>query len=173
MPAKKTAVCGAILLCLALGLMLIPQRAASHMPNAAMAQAAGEEPVPAFHSTIPEGPLPTTMSPTLFTDIVVQNAYTVAARVKKTLYQQPCYCHCDQSQGHGSLLDCFASKPPRRSARASSAATGSRWTSRSIKPPFRRPSKTSKRRKLGVLEVQDHAQYRLAAVLGRSEEPSP
>jgi len=112
MPAKKTAVCGAILLCLALGLMLIPQRAASHMPNAvpAMAQAADEEPVPAFHSTIPEGPLPTTMSPTLFTDIVVQNAYTVAARVKKTLYQQPCYCHCDQSQGHGSLLDCFASK---------------------------------------------------------------
>ena len=112
MPAKKTAVCGAILLCLALGLMLIPQRAASHMPNAvpAMAQAADEEPVPAFHSTIPEGPLPTTMSPTLFTDIVVQNAYTVAARVKKTLYQQPCYCHCDQSQGHGSLLDCFASR---------------------------------------------------------------
>jgi hypothetical protein len=41
---------------------------------------------------------------------MVQNAYTVAARIKKTLYQQPCYCHCDRSQGHGSLLDCFSSK---------------------------------------------------------------
>jgi len=75
-----------------------------------MSQAGGEEPVPVFHSQVPQGPLPATMSPTLFTDIVVQNAYTVAARVKKSLYQQPCYCHCDRSQGHGSLLDCFASK---------------------------------------------------------------
>jgi hypothetical protein len=30
--------------------------------------------------------------------------------VKKVLYQQPCYCHCDRSQGHGSLLDCFVSR---------------------------------------------------------------
>jgi hypothetical protein len=112
MPARRTAICGAILVSLALGFVLIPQRAASRLPNtgSSMAQAAGEEPVPAFHSTVPQGPLPATMSPTLFTDIVVQNAYTVAARVKKTLYQQPCYCHCDRSQGHGSLLDCFASK---------------------------------------------------------------
>jgi hypothetical protein len=50
------------------------------------------------------------MSPALFVDIAVQNAYAVAARVKKVLYQQPCYCHCDQSQGHGSLLDCFVSR---------------------------------------------------------------
>jgi hypothetical protein len=112
MCAKKTAVCGAILLSLALGFILLPQPAASRLPSAdpSMAQAGGEELIPAFHSTVPQGPLPATMSPTLFTDIVVQNAYTVAARVKKTLYQQPCYCHCDRSQGHGSLLDCFASK---------------------------------------------------------------
>jgi hypothetical protein len=50
------------------------------------------------------------MNPELFPDPVVQNAYAVAAKIKKTLYQQPCYCHCDRSQGHGSLLDCFASK---------------------------------------------------------------
>jgi hypothetical protein len=112
MPAKKTAICGAILLSLALGFVLLPQRAASRLPNAGanVPQASAEEPVPAFHSTVPQGPLPSTMSPALFTDVVVQNAYTVAARVKKTLYQQPCYCHCDRSQGHGSLLDCFASK---------------------------------------------------------------
>jgi hypothetical protein len=40
----------------------------------------------------------------------VQNSYKLAARVKRVLYQQPCYCHCDRSQGHGSLLDCFAGK---------------------------------------------------------------
>jgi hypothetical protein len=50
------------------------------------------------------------VNPEFFSDPLVQNAYAVAARIKKTLYQQPCYCHCDRSQGHGSLLDCFASK---------------------------------------------------------------
>jgi hypothetical protein len=30
--------------------------------------------------------------------------------VKRVLYQQPCYCHCDRSIAHGSLLDCFAGK---------------------------------------------------------------
>lgn len=66
--------------------------------------------IPAYHAQPPQGPLPATMSPQEFPDPVVQNAYTVAARVKKALYQQPCYCHCDRSQGHESLLDCFASK---------------------------------------------------------------
>jgi hypothetical protein len=46
----------------------------------------------------------------LFQEIGIFNAYTVAARIKKVLYQQPCYCHCDKSQGHGSLLDCFVSR---------------------------------------------------------------
>jgi len=50
------------------------------------------------------------MDPALFADPFVQNAYAAAAKIKKTLYQQPCYCHCDRSQGHTSLLDCFASK---------------------------------------------------------------
>src|SRR4029077_20476604 len=27
-----------------------------------------------------------------------------------TLCRSPCYCHCDRSQGHGSLLDCYVSK---------------------------------------------------------------
>jgi hypothetical protein len=69
-----------------------------------------QEPTPAFHDQAPKGDLPETMSPLTFPDTLVQNAYIVAARVKKTLYQEPCYCHCDQSQGHGSLLDCFVSR---------------------------------------------------------------
>jgi hypothetical protein len=96
---------GIFLTALLLGLALVPQRAASRQaPNVP------EEPVPAFHTAPPQGPLPTTLSPAEFTNVVVQNAYTLAARVRKILYQQPCYCHCDRSQGHGSLLDCFASK---------------------------------------------------------------
>lgn len=100
-----------LFLSLTLAFALIPQSSASPSARAQSAsQSRTEEPVPAFHSEVPEGPLPATMSPTLFTSAVIQNAYILAARIKKVLYQQPCYCHCDRSQGHGSLLDCFASK---------------------------------------------------------------
>lgn len=99
------------LLGFALGLVLVPQQAASQSPQDANSpQAAADESVPAYHAQAPQGELPATMNPDLFTDPVVQNAYAVAAKIKKALYQQPCYCHCDRSQGHKSLLDCFASK---------------------------------------------------------------
>jgi hypothetical protein len=99
------------LICIALGLVLVPQQAASQLPqDANPPQRAADEPVPAFHAQVPHGELAATMDPGLFTDPVVQNAYAVAAKIKKALYQQPCYCHCDRSHGHKSLLDCFASK---------------------------------------------------------------
>ena len=69
-----------------------------------------DEPIPAFHLEAPTDALPPTMEPSLFPAIGVFNAYMVAGRVKKVLYQQPCYCHCDRSQGHGSLLDCFVGR---------------------------------------------------------------
>ena len=101
----------AALFAFAFGLVLVPQQAASQSPEDRNALPSGpDEPVPAFHKQAPQGELPATMNPDLFTDPVVQNAYAVAARIKRTLYQQPCYCHCDRSQGHKSLLDCFASK---------------------------------------------------------------
>jgi hypothetical protein len=95
-----------VLLCGGLVLAAAPGRLAPHLQPQPQAQ----EAVPAFHAQAPKADLPATMSPALFVDVAVQNAYTIAARVKKTLYQQPCYCHCDQSQGHGSLLDCFVSR---------------------------------------------------------------
>jgi hypothetical protein len=104
MGAKTRIICGAILCGAALGLAIAAPRAASRAGQGA------DEPVPAFHTEAPHGQLPETLSPSEFSDVVVQNAYTLAARVKKILYQQPCYCHCDRSQGHTSLLDCFASK---------------------------------------------------------------
>jgi hypothetical protein len=100
-----------ILVAFALGLLLLPQQSissASRVPSIAEPQSAND--VPAFHNEAPAGALPATMSPDNFSDPVVQNAYALAAHVKKVLYQQPCYCHCDRSQGHESLLDCFVSK---------------------------------------------------------------
>jgi hypothetical protein len=87
-----------------IALAAVPSRMVSRLGPQA------EEPIPAFHEQVPKGELPATMSPSLFADVAVQNAYVIAARIKKTLYQQPCYCHCDQSQGHGSLLDCYVSR---------------------------------------------------------------
>src|SRR6266852_1339842 len=89
----------AALFCLAIGLVLVPQQAASKASqDANAAPSTAYLDVPAYHAQAPKGELPATMSPGLFTDPVVQNAYTVAARVKNPLYQQPCYCHCDHSQ---------------------------------------------------------------------------
>jgi uncharacterized protein with PCYCGC motif len=87
----------------AFGLMLIPRQAASGAQQ-------GSEPTPAYHSQVPSGALPQTMDPTSFNNNAVKNAYAVAAKVRRVLYQQPCYCHCDRSIGHESLLDCYVGK---------------------------------------------------------------
>ena len=103
MLGKSRFISAAILCTAAVGVAILTPRAASRQAQGS------EEPVPAFHNESPKGQLPEPLSPSQFSDVVVQNAYTLAARVKKVLYQQPCYCHCDRSQGHKSLLDCFAS----------------------------------------------------------------
>jgi hypothetical protein len=80
------------------------------LPPFASSQSKTEEPVPAFHAESPAGELPPTMEPSIYSDKLVFNAYVVAGRSKKVLYQQPCYCHCDRGHGHGSLLDCFVGR---------------------------------------------------------------
>jgi hypothetical protein len=84
-------------------LLLLPQFASSQQTPGV------SEPPPAFHAEPPKDKLPDTLEPSLFQEPLIFNSYTVAGRIKKVLYQQPCYCHCDRSQGHGSLLDCFVS----------------------------------------------------------------
>lgn len=93
----------ALLLTAAATLTLLPQSAASRPQSP-------DESVPAFHEKAPAGPLPSTMPADSFQDPIVQNAYALAAKIKRVLYQEPCYCHCDRSAGHNSLLDCFASR---------------------------------------------------------------
>ena len=91
----------------ALALALVPVKASSGSSQEA---GAPDNSIPAYHAQAPKGELPETLSAEDFSDPLVKNAYAVAAKVKKTLYQQPCYCHCDRSKGHTSLLDCFASE---------------------------------------------------------------
>jgi hypothetical protein len=102
------------LIALSAMLLLVPQFAASQaqqqMPGMDHSSNGTAESVPAFHAQPPTGDLPPTMDPSIYTEKLVFNAYVVAGRVKKVLYQQPCYCHCDRSHGHGSLLDCFVSR---------------------------------------------------------------
>src|SRR5260370_38372518 len=93
----------------ALALVLIPLQAASKSSQGANPpQSAADEPVPAYHAQAPQGALPATMNPEFFPDPVGQNAYAIAAKIKKTLYQQPCYCHWDPGTGLGTLADGFA-----------------------------------------------------------------
>jgi hypothetical protein len=102
------------LLLLGAALLVLPQFATSPRQGMSGIQhgsgPAADGPVPAYHPQPPTDALPPTMQPALFTEIGVFNAYTAAGRIKKVLYQEPCYCHCDRSQGHGSLLDCFVSR---------------------------------------------------------------
>jgi Protein of unknown function with PCYCGC motif len=61
-----------------------------------------------YHDHPPTGPLSPTLDPSEFRDnpkaFVV---YSIASRIPQVLYQEPCYCHCDQNEGHESLLDCY------------------------------------------------------------------
>jgi len=75
--------------------------------SSVVAAPAPQEDVPAYHKSAAAGLLPATLSPREFPDGLNQNVYALAAKVKRVLYQQPCYCHCDRAAGHTSLLDCF------------------------------------------------------------------
>jgi hypothetical protein len=105
MQAKREWLTGLVLFAAAMTLVLVPAGARPKAPQPAQS----EESVPAFHAQPPTGKLPDTLDPEQFTDPIIKNSYAAAGKVKKVLYQQPCYCHCDRGHGHGSLLDCFTS----------------------------------------------------------------
>src|SRR6266851_2272897 len=66
--------------------------------------------IPSYHAYALKPPIPATLDPKQFPDALNRNVYSLAAKIKPVLYQQPCYCYCDRSVGHKSLLDCFASE---------------------------------------------------------------
>jgi len=66
--------------------------------------------VPPFHRSAEEAkPFPVLQDPGRYQIPVVSQAYRIAREIPEVLAQQPCYCNCGDSFGHGSLLDCFAS----------------------------------------------------------------
>jgi Protein of unknown function with PCYCGC motif len=103
MQSKRGLVAGSLLCSISLFVMLH----SSARLNAQRAAAQSEEPVPAYHAQPATEALPETLDPAQFDNPVIKNSYALAAKVKKVLYQQPCYCHCDRAHGHTSLLNCF------------------------------------------------------------------
>lgn len=67
----------------------------------------GKNEVPAHHTVPPTAALPDTLDATQFKDGLTQNSYAMAAKIKPVLYEQPCYCFCDRTDSHQSLLDCY------------------------------------------------------------------
>jgi Protein of unknown function with PCYCGC motif len=63
--------------------------------------------VPAHHTAPPKEALPNVLDSAQFKDGLTQNSYAMAAKIRPVLYEQPCYCFCDRTDSHTSLLDCF------------------------------------------------------------------
>lgn len=109
---RRTAILG---FACCLGFALAPVRAqnAAQSPNPTITQHPAPprvpERIPAYHNHPPKGPLPKTLDPKMFPDPLTRNVYAIAAKEKKILYQQPCYCGCDrEAVHHTSLLDCYS-----------------------------------------------------------------
>jgi hypothetical protein len=62
----------------------------------------------AYHQGPPTAVLPPTLDPAKFAgNKAAFVAYSLAAKIPELLYQEPCYCGCNESIGHESLLDCY------------------------------------------------------------------
>jgi hypothetical protein len=65
--------------------------------------------VPAhYREAVSLSALPATLAPEKFFGSARQ-AYQVAREIPQTLAQLPCYCYCDETFGHKSLLTCYES----------------------------------------------------------------
>lgn len=90
-------------------------RAFASPQEAAVKPNVSTDAIPAYHEKAPKKPLPSTLPWAQFPNPYVQNAYFLASKIKEVLYQQPCYCHCDRSFGHDSLLECYT-RPDKHAA---------------------------------------------------------
>jgi hypothetical protein len=64
--------------------------------------------VPPYYADLHGIVLPKTLPPERFREDKTRYAYEVAAKIPETLAQLPCYCPCDRTVGHKSLLHCYA-----------------------------------------------------------------
>ncbi len=85
------------------------QSSSSHSHGAAESAAVPTPRIPAYFETADAArPLPKVLDPNMFSTPVVVKAYGYARENPELFAQQPCYCACDNSNGHRSLLDCYA-----------------------------------------------------------------
>lgn len=85
-------------------------QAASAQSATADAFTSGKPAVPPYHASAAHAVLPATLDPQQFQEEESRNIYALAAKIKKILYQEPCYCGCDKEVGHKSLLDCYTDR---------------------------------------------------------------
>ncbi len=72
--------------------------------------------IPAYHKHPPKGPLPHALPWREFAgNPEAENAYYYGERIRRVLYQLPCYCYCDRAIGHTCLLDCIT-KPDKHAS---------------------------------------------------------
>jgi hypothetical protein len=95
----------------ALALLGLTLRTAPSLQTHNTAIRSTEGQTPAYHSHPPEMLLPQTLDASSFEgNHKAYVAYTLTARVREVLYQEPCLCHCNRFAGHESLFDCYTSK---------------------------------------------------------------
>lgn len=63
--------------------------------------------IPAYYDR-PPAELPSVLNPKLFADVATRRSYEAASSNARLFSQLPCYCYCDRTSGHKSLLSCFA-----------------------------------------------------------------
>jgi|HubBroStandDraft_6_1064221.scaffolds.fasta_scaffold16083_4 hypothetical protein len=112
MKLRKKSALGMALLC-ACGMSLV--WGSGFAPASPSANLQSPKPMPsaspAYHKHGPSFALPPTLDPREFAnDRRAFVAYSLAARIPKILYQQPCFCRCNTFAGHESLFDCFREK---------------------------------------------------------------
>jgi Protein of unknown function with PCYCGC motif len=101
---------------LAIGLLTDLLASPTSLPGELVDASAGPTPSPtphkdpAYHKHPPKGPLPVTLDTGQFKDNPrAYVTYSIAAKIRELLYQEPCFCGCRKLAGHESLLDCFTS----------------------------------------------------------------
>jgi hypothetical protein len=68
-----------------------------------------------YHKKRPKGALPPILDPERFADTpYAYVSYSMAERISTLLYQEPCICPCNESEGHQSLRDCYTGEHGRR-----------------------------------------------------------
>jgi uncharacterized protein with PCYCGC motif len=70
------------------------------------AQSSDATATPPYYREVPER-LPAVLDFKLFSD-ETRASYKAAAMNARLFAQLPCYCHCERTNGHKSLLSCFA-----------------------------------------------------------------